>query len=236
MGNYLDCENSGLAKPLKGAANPKHSPAFAVFDGMGGEQHGEVAAYIAATIFDAFFKERLEVPAAEFLQDISLRMNKGICDYTEEQQLHSSGSTVAMLMFDKDYVHVCNVGDSIAYRFHNKELTQISQTHCEDSAMFGKPLLTQNLGIPETEFIIEPFIAAEPYIIQDTYMICSDGLTDMVSDEDISVILSQDRNMEKCAIELMRKALKAGGFDNITIILCQVYRRIPGRFGIFRKL
>jgi protein phosphatase len=236
MGSFLECENTGLKEPLKGTADPKHSPAFAVFDGMGGEQNGEVAAYIAATTFDASYQEHPKAPAAAFLQDVCMRMNEAICDYIDKQQLHSSGATAAIVLFDKNDVHICNIGDSRIYRYRGGELTQISLSHCDESAVFGKPLLTQNLGIPETEFIIEPYIAAEPHFCRDIYMICSDGLTDMVSDGDISAILSQKRDMDDCAEELKRKALEAGGVDNITIVLCQVNRRKPGGFGIFRKL
>jgi len=228
MGQFLESKNDGLSVPITGAAKPKDSPAFAVFDGMGGEQQGEVAAYIAAKIFDARHETADKNDLRCFLLDACTDMNQAICDHANERLLKGCGATAAVLMFGKKEIYICNIGDSRVYQFSGKTLTQISKDHSETSAANKKPYLTQHLGIPREEFIIAPYVAKGVYGNR-RYLICSDGLTDMVADGDIAKMLAQHRDVTACANVLMQAALDAGGKDNITIILCEVRKR-----GLFR--
>ena len=116
--------------------------------------------------------------------------------------------------------------------FDGDELKQLSVDHVSVSAFGMKPPLSQNLGIPPTEMIIDPYLLELPYKDNDLYLICSDGLTDMVKNEEIAEILKNE--LPGDAIEsLLSKALKAGGRDNITIILCKIKREsIWSLFGI----
>ena len=224
-GKFLNSENDGLAKPITGKAKSKTSPALAVFDGLGGEDQGEVAAFIAADRFNAAYSENQKDEIKQFLLDTCLYMNKAICKHTEEKYLRSSGSTAAILMFGKQYIYACNIGDSRVYQFSENELVQISQDHSETIVGGKKPPLSQSLGIPETEFIIEPYISKGKYEIGDKYLICTDGLTDMVSDDEISEIFSEETKVLDCAQRLMDKAIKSGGKDNITIIVCEIHKQ-----------
>jgi protein phosphatase len=225
MGEFLENENDGLAEPIAGTADAKGFPAFAVFDGMGGEQQGEVAAYLAARSFDIIYKEGDKSDIKQFLLDACTGMNKAICLHIEEQQLRYSGSTAAILMLGKKEIYVCNIGDSRVYQFNNGELTQISHDHSEISFTSRKPALTQSLGISEAEFVIAPYVAKGAYESGDKYLICSDGLTDMLTDEEISQTMSENNDVVECAEALLQKALESGGNDNITIILCEIRRR-----------
>jgi len=223
-GVFLESDNNGLDVPLAGIAESKMLPAFAVFDGMGGEQQGEVAAYIAAKKFDALYNDASKVDIKAFLLNACTDINQAICAYAKSQSIRSSGATAAMLMFGKKEIYICNIGDSRIYQYSGKTLTQITQDHSETSIKGRKPLLTQNLGIPKEEFIIAPYVAKGFYGNWDRYLICSDGLTDMVSDEGIAKIMSENTDVKICAKALMQAALKAGGRDNITVILCEVRR------------
>jgi protein phosphatase len=78
------------------------------------------------------------------------------------------------------------------------------------------------LGIPETEFVIEPYITKASFKSGEKYLICSDGLTDMVSEDKISNIMAEVNNLTDCADALLNEALEAGGNDNITLILCEL--------------
>lgn len=89
------------------------------------------------------------------------------------------------------------------------------------SAFGTKPPLTQNLGIKEDELIISPYTATGEYHNHDIYLICSDGLTDMVSNEEIEYILNSSQK-ENSADLLLQKALENGGKDNITLILMYI--------------
>jgi len=225
LGKFLRSENDGLAEPIAGKTESKNSPAFAVFDGIGGEAQGEVAAFLAANCFDAAYSESPKDNIKQFLLHTCTNMNKAICTHTKEQHLRSSGTTAAILMFGKKYIYVCNIGDSRVYQFSENELTQISYDHSETCTSWRKPPLTQHLGIPETEFVIEPYISKGKYENGDKYLICSDGLSDMVSDDVISEILSEDTSVLDCAQVLMEKAIKSGGNDNITIIVCEIHKQ-----------
>ena len=92
-------------------------------------------------------------------------------------------------------------------------------------AAFGvKPPLSQTLGIPPNELVIDPYLARGPYNDGDIYMICSDGLTDMVSVDEITEVLISKPSEEAITL-LLEKALANGGKDNITIILCKIERQ-----------
>jgi len=222
IGEFLESKNDGLTSPIIGVTDSKSTPAFAVFDGMGGEQQGEIAAYIAAECFDFVYNKGFKSDIGQFLDTVCREMNGAICKHIKEQHLSSCGTTAAILMFGKTDVYICNIGDSRIYRFSENKLTQISCDHNESDIFSRKPSLTQYLGIPETEFVIEPFITKAPYKNGDKYLICSDGLTDMVTEEEIIKTMAEAANQSDCAEELLNKALEAGGYDNITLIVCEL--------------
>ena len=94
--------------------------------------------------------------------------------------------------------------------------------------------MTQSLGIPPEEFLIVPYITTRPYHKNDIYLICSDGLTDMVSQEEIAEILTET-DFEKAGEKLLIRALENGGRDNITILLCKTEREKRTSFLRFLK-
>ena len=84
--------------------------------------------------------------------------------------------------------------------------------------------MSQNLGIPASEFVLEPYLAKGYYHDGDIYLLCSDGLTDMVSTEEICSIL-KGTSFENAADKMLNRALEGGGKDNITILLCMVEKK-----------
>ena len=222
---FLESENDGLSEMLTGEICTTTFPAFAVFDGMGGEQQGEIAAYIAASHFHALYTSKNKCDTKLFLLDACSEMNKGICKYQKENHIRQMGTTAAILMCGQEGIFVCNIGDSRIYQYSGKKITQISQDHSETNVMGKKPPLTQNLGIPETEFNIEPYIAKGIYNSGDRYLLCSDGLTDIVSDDEIQEIIAEQKEIVNATEKLLSKALERGGTDNITVILCKVRKQ-----------
>ena len=102
-------------------------------------------------------------------------------------------------------------------------------------AAFGvKPPLSQNLGIPSDELVIDPYLARGTYHDGDIYLICSDGLTDMVTTEEISEVLTTGC-IQKGIETLLGNALENGGKDNVTIILLEVQRKKNRISNFFRK-
>ena len=225
VGAYLNSENAGLESPLYGSTDIRSCHCFAVFDGMGGEKKGEMAAYLAAKTFDGIISENPKRINKEYLINSCLEMNRIICKYARENRIRTIGTTAAVLVYFKNKVFILNIGDSKIFRWRDEDLVQISVDHVMLVSGDRKPALTQSLGIPEDEYLIEPHISEEKFKSGDRYLICSDGLTDMVNEEIIRQILKDENNNLKCASTLLDKALENGGIDNTTIILCDIDKK-----------
>lgn len=220
VGKYLNHNAEPVTPPVMGCIMAGHPAVLGIFDGMGGEECGEVASLLAA-------KEAMNLSVTkEPIQDLLSfceSANKRICQYAEENGITSMGTTAALLAFAEREIGLCNIGDSKIFRFADKKLVQISIDHVAVAVYGKKPPLSQNLGIPPEEMRIEPYVALGRYKDGDEYLICSDGLTDMVSQEEIAGILCEEE-FDMAAEKLLEKALAGGGKDNITIILCRVER------------
>ena len=227
-GVYLECENNGLAKTIHGSEDAEKQPIFAVFDGLGGETDGEQAAWIAAFTFDRFLVNRINKCRKTFLREAFDSMNDAVCSYAISNRINQMGATAVVLFIKENVVSVCNLGDSRAYLYRKGELTLLSKDHVSRFESAGKPYLTQFLGISQDEFMIEPFVYEIAFRKGDRYLLCSDGLTDMVSETEISSVLSLYDRPARVAENLLKAALAAGGRDNITVITCDV---IAGQNG-----
>ena len=227
-GKYMDEDNEPFTFPLTGILTPDPPVMIGVFDGMGGEECGEIASLIAAgCAAETSF-------GSDPLDDLLVycrTANERICDYASENGIMEMGTTAAILVFDKTGISLCNIGDSKIFRFADRMLEQISTDHYAAAPHGAKPPLSQNLGIPAAEMIIEPHIARGRYNAGDLYLICSDGLTDMVTEEAITRILTETE-FDGCVNMLQKTALENGGRDNVTIILCRIERK---RINLFRR-
>lgn len=228
---YLGDSEEELVFPLCGQIKPKQNLLIGIFDGMGGEECGEIASYIAA-------KDAAEATigrnAADDLLKYCHKANQDICDYADSHDVSSMGTTAAMLAFTEKEVTLCNIGDSKIFQFCNGSLEQISTDHVSFAPFGRKPPLSQNLGIPPSELLIDPYLTQVPYNDGDIYLICSDGLTDMVSVEEISEVLASSP-VNDAVIKLLEKALANGGKDNTTIILCEIERQSGWFFNRERR-
>lgn len=228
--NYLNYENSGTDGIINGQTISSDRPLFGVFDGMGGEECGEMAAYIAAKELSAF---EFDKDIKQGYLDFCKCANTKICEYTKDNGLTSMGTTAAILRFTKDKIGLCNIGDSKIFQLSNDQFRQISYDHVGVSIFGKKPPLSQNLGIPESELLISPYIATGDYHKGDVYLICSDGLTDMLSASNIKAILRQDDG-QTAAERLLDQALNNGGKDNITFILIHIEKTKKKIFNFHR--
>ena len=193
-----------------------------VFDGMGGEERGEVASLIAAETAAA---SKIGDDPAKDLSSICFAANEKVCRFMKENSLSCSGTTAAMMAFTKKEIYLCNIGDSKIFMLNRKRLQQISFDHVAAGVFGNKPPLSQNIGIPPEELIIEPYLSKGYYKIGDVFLISSDGLTDMVTNERIEEILNEHDNIETAAKKLLEEALENGGKDNTTIILCKINKK-----------
>lgn len=220
-GRYIETDNNCMEFLLRGTSSSKEPVVFGIFDGMGGEERGEVASYIAAQNAATL---KIGKDAVSDLSHFCDKTNADICHYADENGLSSMGTTAAMLAFTGKGVTLCNIGDSKIFRFCDGSLEQISQDHVTAAAFGVKPPLSQNLGIPPTELIIDPYFATGTYSDGDIFLLCSDGLTDMVNADEIVEILSSE-SIENASTALLEKALSNGGRDNTTVILCKTQRK-----------
>lgn len=204
--------------PVLGAIVLKDSVPLAVFDGMGGEERGEMASLITAeTAFETDFSGE----PASTLSDFVKNANRRVCLFASENRVRSMGTTVAMLLFQKDAVYMLNVGDSPVFKLGKEGLVKISVDDVSVPIAGHKPPLTQNIGIPEDEMTIAPHIIRYSLKRGDRFLISSDGLTDMVSEERIAEIL-RNTPIEEAASRLTEEALQNGGRDNVTVIAAEI--------------
>lgn len=205
---------------------------LAVFDGMGGLDGGEQAAYAAAQTFahDCEQANRSGMLSETFFLNTVMHMNEAVC-VRAMQERSSMGTTAVIAGFYEDTVYICNVGDSRAYRLRRGVLSQISQDHVGEippfmkSSRHSKPRLSQCIGTPPEELTIEPYIGRGTVRDGDTFLLCSDGLTDMLSDEEIAAVLMRENNAARQVERLVACALGKGGIDNVTVIVATA--RVP---------
>ena len=226
-GMVLFPDNQGLNRILTMSRETSVPVCVAVFDGMGGEEFGEEASYIAGNLLRERLPREDGSEPENFLTRLCLDANKQVCDFAKEKHVRCTGSTVAALYAFEDRLWICNLGDSRVYALSEGNLIQWSVDHTDgaylqQNGINKKPALTQHLGIPTEEMMIEPFVDSRYPLPGEKYLLCSDGLTDMVDEKTIEAVLQEKIELEQCAGKLMELALNQGGRDNITLIVCRM--------------
>lgn len=227
QGRTLPQDNNGLSEILQESGEVDDSRYFGVFDGMGGEAFGDEAAYLAASELKRRADER-SGPAERVLLETCTAANQKICAAARRHGAGRMGSTAAMLGLDGRQACVVNLGDSKVYLFRQRTLQQLSVDHTDQALMQlhgvtnRKPRLTQHLGIEPSEMVIEPAVCRVALMSGDQFLICSDGLTDMLSVAEIEKILQTVSSPFNQVEILINSALSHGGKDNITVINCLV--------------
>lgn len=217
-GNFMALQKE-LSTIITGQITPAANAVFGIFDGMGGTQYGEKASRIAAENASQLHIRKKLIPS---LEEYCTRTNAEICRLSNH-----AGTTAAMLVFAPRQIGLCNIGDTKIYRISGSHMEQISQDHVirlSKTATF----LTRNLGISVLEMPLRPYFARGQYQKGDQYLICSDGLTDMLSTAEILQIITA-YPLENAVDILLKAALNRGGTDNISIILCQIEKQSKKR-------
>jgi PPM family protein phosphatase len=205
------------------------APLFAVADGMGGARAGEVASRIAA---EAFGDERdTSATPEQQLAQVARAANRRIYELALRDEAHRGmGTTLTATLVDGDAVSIGHVGDSRAYRLREGQLEQLTQDHSlvaelERSGQLTpeaaehhpqRSIITRALG-PEPDVDVDTH--THPARSGDVYVLCSDGLTGMISDADLAAIVRSAPTLDEAAAALVRAANQSGGKDNITVVL-----------------
>ena len=228
-------------------------------DGMGGYNAGEVASGIAVTMLADSLKTALSVGLPEqgpgvLVKSEVEKTNGAIYQTAQSQpQFSGMGTTLVCALFHDNRITVAHVGDSRLYRYRQKgtapaQFEQITRDHSLlqeqiDSGMISreearrstnKNLVTRALGVDPT---VNVEVQEHEALPGDVYLLCSDGLNDMVGDEEIQLTLSMlGTNLEVAAQQLVQMANDHGGRDNVSVILVRVLRNFPASRGIFSWL
>lgn len=207
---------------------------FLLADGMGGHQAGEVAAQKTIERLAELVKKDFSGKAEEHLRQAIKKTNAYIYQQSlKDEALSGMGTTVCCLFLNDDLAICGHVGDSRIYLFRQKQLYQLTQDHSlvnellemqavnpREADIFSyKHILTKAIG---TNPNVDPTVKASPVFLEDLFLLCSDGLTNLVSDEEIQKILSKSDSLEENCNSLVELAKKHGGSDNITVLLIKV--------------
>jgi serine/threonine protein phosphatase PrpC len=226
-------------------------------DGMGGYNAGEVASGIAVAMISAELKKVLaaangEIDAAtaeRLVGEHAVRANNAIFQAAQNQSQYAGmGTTLVVALWHDNSLVVGHIGDSRLYRFRNNKLEQVTRDHSLLQEQIDSGLITkaqarhsQNKNLVTRAVGIDPEVEAEvhTYPVQagDIYLLCSDGLNDMVTDEDMELTLaSLQANLPLAAAQLVQQANDNGGRDNVSVILVRVLKSFPARAGLVDRL
>lgn len=246
-----DCSFKSFALSDKGLIRQKNEDSygineenhfFALADGLGGRNAGEIASNEAIQRMLAFvgktksFKDCSlnENDVKELFLNGIKNVNKDIFNLSHQNSsLEGMGTTLTTLFFFHDKLFFTNIGDSRLYKLKNHQLTKLTKddTLLEELLNFGliddneakifplKHVITKSIGSFES---VEPSWGIENFSKDEIYLLCSDGLYGLVSHEKISSILDSDFELNQKGQMLLKEALSAGGVDNITLIIVEI--------------
>ena len=229
---------------------PDYERVAVVADGMGGHASGEVASGMAVESVGEYLHSTLEHPIVTwpFKLDTGIRYdtnrlviaikhaNQRIYETAQQDESkHGMGTTIVAALFSDDRAIVAHVGDSRCYRLRRNQLIQLTEDHSllndymkmkrlsgEDSGRFTqKNVIVRALGMKES---VQVDTMVDQPQIDDIYLLCSDGLSGMVTDPQIADILRSESDLDNACERLIRAANDAGGTDNITSLLCRIER------------
>ncbi len=231
-------------------------------DGMGGYNAGEVASGIAVKITLEMVQEHLAhekrndvdtesglMRQSIVLRDAIMRANKIIHQTSNSQpDCAGMGTTIVACLFHDNRVSIAHVGDSRLYRMRDNRFEQITQDHSllqelvdrglysreEAERSLTRNYVTRALGVEPT---IEVAVTEVDADIGDLYVLCSDGLSDMVEDEDIHLTISTfHTDLDMIGKQLIQLSNDNGGRDNVSILIARVQRQFPASKGLLGKV
>jgi PPM family protein phosphatase len=230
-------------------------------DGMGGHRGGEMASAITvSTILENLRKSLKKINTGETDDDtgysmeslavhnaITLANSSVFKTSNENSKYRGMGTTVVVVLFYDNRFTVAHVGDSRLYRLRDGELEQITRDHSlmqelidrgfytpeQARKSLNKNLVTRAVGIEDN---VQIDVQEDVAQVDDIYLLCSDGITDMIDDELIqSTMMKSGNDLQKAAAELVREANEHGGKDNISAILIRPLKPFPAKNSLFSR-
>ena len=232
-GDSLEAQNQGMSHIRSGYMKQSEYPLLAVFDGMGGGEYGEIASYMGAKATEEYLnaEEADDIAGKKgYLEKMCTHVNDRIFKETLRLDAEMMGSTLAGLYFTGNQVWTVNVGDSRCFLLRDGKLRQISEDQTDEAYMKEngiqgrKPYLTQYMGMNPEEVRVLPYMDCLQTKRGDRFLICSDGVSDMVPVDFLETMMQQTQSTAKCVDAILTAALDAGGKDNITAIVLEINR------------
>lgn len=217
------------------SVTPEIDALLAVADGMGGHQAGEIASgYVVKTLEQLFsspvyqqwvdYSPEREDYYAAVLKEVLDRINDRL--YTQasgQQELRGMGTTATVALFAAGQLFIGHVGDSRAYILHNGQMRQLTQDH---SLAAQKNVLTRALG---NSLLVRVDRSIHPVQPDDMLILCTDGLTNVVSDAEIQQAAEMNHDPQKACDTLVDLANQRGGPDNVTVLVARWTMELPVR-------
>ena len=206
-------------------------PLFAVADGMGGHAAGEVASEIAVRVLSELAPEHPDVEALG--RAIEEANRAAIQAAREGRGRQGMGTTMTAAMLEGERLVIAQVGDSRAYLLHQGKLQQLTRDHSLMADMIEAGQLTpEEARTHPQRSVITRALGSDAHLHPDIYeinvetgdrlLICSDGLSGMIFDDQIENTLRRVQDPQRCASQLVNEAIAAGGHDNVTVIVADV--------------
>lgn len=212
--------------------NSDDSILMAVADGMGGHKAGEVASslaisYLSNRFMESFFKMN-KAGAVEWIKTCVNEINGQIFKYTEENpESKGMGTTLVMAIITEEYILFGNIGDSSGYVMKDNKLHKVTHDHTLVNLLLAAGELTQEeaKNHPKKNILMNALGINDPIEIDvfdcnmdiDEILLCSDGLTTMLTDDTIEKVLLEDISVSEQVVKLIKKANNRGGNDNISV-------------------
>ena len=206
-------------------------PLFAVADGMGGHAAGEVASEIAVRVLSELAPEH---PDVEALGRAIEEANRAVIQAAREGRgRQGMGTTMTAAMLEGERLVIAQVGDSRAYLLHQGKLQQLTRDHSLMADMIEAGQLTpEEARTHPQRSVITRALGSDAHLHPDIYeinvetgdrlLICSDGLSGMIFDDQIENTLRRVQDPQRCASQLVNEAIAGGGHDNVTVIVADV--------------
>lgn len=229
-GEWPDQDKMDLETARKGLF-PDAGSLFAVCDGVGGAQKGEVASWTAVSGMKELQKNLAGSDMDGAVQAWTHNTNLNV-----DAATHGGGCTLAMVYFRGGKAFVGHIGDSRVYRLHDGKLERVTHDHSKVQMLMDAGIITADEALvhPQRHMIIRSFGMSEddgpclcelnapiPLIAGDRFLICSDGVTDMIPEDRLEDLMRLPGDADNCAEAIYRAALAAGGEDNTTLILLE---------------
>jgi PPM family protein phosphatase len=215
---------------------------LAIADGMGGHAAGEVASAVAISAIAPLDRQGL-TRSDEMLDALAAAVASArntLHDMSEaDPAVEGMGTTLTAMLWADAQVAVCHIGDSRAYLLRNRDLWQITRDHTLIQSLVDEGRLSPAAAAnhPQRSLIMralqgstdaDPDLAMHDALLGDRYLLCSDGLTDVVSDEAVHHVLSTVADADEAVDRLIELAIRNGGPDNITCIVADVVDGVSG--------